>query len=106
VIDKKRLRELLEEATIDCYSEEEEFTGVLVALQDNLTFPLRAALAGAPVVMEGLDDQRSSLRRGIVAQVKRDGRTYYVSLADLEPVDLDPASAGWLEMYRWWVGTA
>ena len=46
--DETRIRELLEEATIDCYGEEEEFEGVLVTLQDNLSFPLRATLAGAP----------------------------------------------------------
>jgi hypothetical protein len=106
VTDEDRLRTLLEEATIDCYGEEEEFAGVLVTQQDNLSFPLHATLAGVPVVMQGLDNQRSSLRRGIVAEVERDGRIYHVSLADLELVDPDPASAEWLETYRWWAAAA
>lgn len=103
--DESRIRELLDEATIDCYGEEEEFSGVLVSLQDNLSFPMRATLAGAPVEVQGIDDQRSSLHRGIVAEVERDGKIYYVSLADLEFVKPDEASAEWLAMYRWWVGT-
>ena len=73
MIDEDRLRELLEEATIDCYGEDEEFAGVLVTLQDNLSFPLHATLAGVQVVLQSLDDQRSTLRRGIVAEVSATG---------------------------------
>jgi hypothetical protein len=102
MIPQSRLEELLSEAIIDCYDEEEEFTGVLVTLQENLPFPMRATLAGAPVTVHSLDDQRSTLRRGIVAEVERDAKTHYVSLADLEFVEPDPASAEWLAMFRWW----
>ena len=42
-MDQKRLEALLEEATVDCYGEEEEFTGVLYTLADNLNFPLQAS---------------------------------------------------------------
>ena len=102
-MDDARFRELLEEATLDCYGEEEEFTGVLSTLDDNLHYPLRATLAGVPVVVQGLDDRRSSLRRGIVAEVERDGQREYVGLAELTFVDLDPDSAEWLEMYNRWM---
>jgi hypothetical protein len=103
--DEIRIRGLLEEATVDCYGEEEEFAGVLVTLQENLSFPLRATLAGTKVIVEEIDSQQSSLQRGIVATVKRNEEVYRVSLADLEFVDPDLASAEWLAMYRWWVGT-
>ena len=105
MIDETRIRELLDEATVDCYNEDEEFMGVLVSLQDNLSFPMRATLAGAPVEVQGIDDQRSSLHRGIVAEIEREGQVYYVSLADLEFVKPDEMSAEWLAMYRWWVKT-
>ncbi len=103
-MEQKRLDELLEQATVDCYDEEEEFTGVLNTLDDNLSFPLQAEAMGELVEVIGLDSRRSSLRKGIVARVRKGGREYSVGLADLNFVDPDPASAEWLEVYRYWAG--
>ncbi len=100
-----RYYELLDEATIDCYGEEEEFSGVLCTLVDNLDFPLHAILAGAPVTVQALTEDLSTLRRGIVARIERDGEAYHVSLADLVFVNPDGESADWLEMYRRWSRT-
>jgi hypothetical protein len=103
-MDQERLDELLEQATVDCYDEEEEFSGVLVTLEDNLRLPLQAEAMGEPVEVIGLDERRSSLRKGIVARVRKGGREYSAGLADLNFIDPDPASAEWLEMYRYWAG--
>ncbi len=103
-MDQKRLDELLEQATVDCYDEEEEFAGVLTTLDDSLSFPLQAEALGEPVEVIGLDSRRSSLRQGIVARVRKGGREYRVGLADLHFSDPDPASTEWLEMYRYWAG--
>ena len=100
-----RFHELLDEATIDCYGEEEEFSGVLCTLVDNLDFPLHATLAGAPVTVQALDEGRSTRRRNIVVTIERGGETYHVSLADLVFVNPDDASAEWLEMVRRWSET-
>ena len=101
-MDIKRVKELLEEATVDCYDEEEEFSGVLISLGDNLQFPLQAKLAGDLVEVIDLDQERSSLRRGIVALINKNGREQRVSLADLTFVNPDPTSAEWLAMYAYW----
>lgn len=101
-MDIKRVKELLEEATVDCYDEEEEFSGVLTSLGDNLQFPIQAKLAGDLVEMVDLDSDRSSLRRGIVARILKNGREQRVSLADLTFVNPDPTSAEWLAMYAYW----
>ncbi len=103
-MDQKRLDEMLEQAIVDCYDEEEEFTGVFNALDDNLSFPLQAEAMGEPVEVVGLDSRRSSLRTGIVARVRKGGREYSAGLADLKFSDPDPASAEWLEVYRYWAG--
>ena len=42
----------------------------------------------------GLDDRRSSLRKGIVARVRKGGREYTVGLADLNFIAPDPTSQG------------
>ncbi len=101
-MDEARLEALLEQATVDCYDEEEEFGGVFCALNNNLAFPLQAEMMGEQVEVLGLDDRRSSLRKGIVAQVRKGGREYSVGLADLDFIAADPSSAEWLAMYRYW----
>jgi hypothetical protein len=73
---------------------------VLCALDDNLNFPLQAQVMGEPVEVIGLDDRRSSLRKGIVTRVRKGGREYSVGLAGLTFIAPDPTSAEWLAMYR------
>jgi len=68
-MDRERLRELLAEATVDCYDdddddEEEEFTGVLCTLDDRLNSPLRARALGELVEVVGLNDEQSDLSEG------------------------------------------
>lgn len=104
--DERRLQVLLEEATVDCYDEEEEFMGVLITLNERLAWPLTAQWAGQPVEVLGLDESTSNLRRGIVANVRREGREYTIGLADLTFSDLDETSAEWLAMFHWWIASA
>ena len=103
-MDPKRLQILLEEATIDCYGEEEEFMGVLYTLEERLNFPLQVKAMGNLVEVIGLDGGQSSPRRGIVAIVRRDDQEYRVGLSELEFIEPDPVSAEWLAMYRYWLG--
>jgi hypothetical protein len=103
MVDKERLEALLAEATVDCYGEDEEFTGMMCALGEELRFPLSATVVGEPVAVIGIDERRSGLRRGVVARVRRGGEEYRVGLAELDFVDPDPASAEWLEAYRYWL---
>jgi len=103
-MNEDRLNALLEEATVDCYDEEEEFTGILVTLDERLNFPLQARALGEPVEVIGLDEARSGLRRGIMARVRKGEREYPVALAELEFVDPDSVSAEWLAAYRYWLG--
>ncbi len=102
--DKNRLEELLEEAIVDCYDEEEKFSGVLCTLQDNLNFPLQATTLGETVQVISLDESRSGLRQGIIAKVRKDEQEYRVALSELEFLAPDPDSAEWLAMYRYWIG--
>jgi hypothetical protein len=102
-MDKERLEALLEEATVDCYGEDEEFTGMMCTLGEQLQFPLKATVIGEMVDVVEIDERRSSLGRGVVARVRRGGQDYWVGLAELEFVDPDPISAEWLEAYRHWL---
>jgi len=103
MISEERLQELLEEATVDCYDEEEAFMGLFISVDENVAWPLSAHLAGMPVDVLGLDGPASTLRRGLVASIRRDGKEYQASLADLTFGDaMDESSAEWLAMFRWW----
>ena len=103
-MDEEKLRHLLWEATADCHDEEEQFWGVFYTLAEGgLDFPLQARALGEPVEVVDLEGTRGGLRRGIVALVRKGDREYPVSLAELEFVDPDPASAEWLGMYRYWL---
>lgn len=102
-MDKERLEALLEEATVDCYGEDEEFTSMMYTLGEELLFPLKATVVGEMVEVMGIDEGRSNLRRGVVARVRRGGQEYQVGLAELEFVEPDPTSAEWLEAYRYWL---
>jgi len=99
-----RLEERLTEATVDCYGLEEEFRGILYTLADNLNFPLVATALGEAVEVIGLDDNRSSPSRGILATVRKGDREYQLALSELEFTAPDPVSAEWLAMYHYWLG--
>jgi hypothetical protein len=52
---KKRLQELIEEATTDCYDEDEEHAGLLTMIEDHLVCPFRAKVIGKEVAVVGLE---------------------------------------------------
>lgn len=103
-MDRSRFEALLEEATVDCYGDEEEFWGVFCTLDEHLNFPLQARALSEPTEVVGLDEEHSSLRRGIVARVCKGEREYSVALAELEFVNPDLVSVEWLEVYQHWLG--
>jgi hypothetical protein len=43
------LDELIEELTVDCYNEDEQLTGFLTALDEELTAPVAATVVGTPI---------------------------------------------------------
>jgi hypothetical protein len=100
IMDQSRLQELLDEATVDCYDEEEEFSGVLCTLDDNLKFPLQATVLGEMVEVVGLDESRSGLRHGIIAKVRKRQQEYRAALSELEFTNPDSTSAKWLAMWQ------
>jgi len=52
-LDKARLEALLEEATVDCYNEEEAFWGMFYTLEGSLSFPLQARVLDETVTLVG-----------------------------------------------------
>lgn len=100
----KRLDALIEGLTIDAYGDDEQLSGLLVGADEALVGGERASLVGVDVEVMAVD-AGPDVRTGLLARVRRDGRTYDVALADLtfEPgSDLGLVGAA----YRRWQGRA
>ncbi|CAG0947479.1 hypothetical protein ANRL1_04173 [Anaerolineae bacterium] len=98
---QKQLDKLLEEATVDCYDEYEAFTGVVITLADNLPFPFEAKVIGETVEVIGIDDNRSDMKRGIIANVRKGKREYKVAFSELE-IPKKLKTNKWFELYEYW----
>jgi hypothetical protein len=49
---KARLAKLVEDATVDCYDESEQVTGIYTMIGDNLTLPFETTVLGVRVTVE------------------------------------------------------
>lgn len=66
------LRQLIEEATVDCYNEEEELTSLLTMIQEHLQVPFETTVLGATVASGQVVNL--VLRRLMVGHLKRPGK--------------------------------
>ena len=100
-LSEEELDEMISDATVDCYDETEEFMGVLYTLHGTLSFPFKATALGDTVEVIGIDGEESSRGRGIVATVKKHGKTYTIGLGELE---IKPGSENskWFQMLHYW----
>ena len=100
-LSKARLDELVEEATVDCYDESEQATGLCTMIEDNLALPFGTTVLGVPVTVERVHLTR---REEIVAVCRRASVRQTVPLLDLPLPSPPPAGAEWIEAYRHWLG--
>lgn len=98
--NRPALEKLIEEATVDAYNESEQETGFLTMFEEHVVTPFRARVVGEDVEVRSFDVPDSGI--GIVAVVKRQGKTYRVRLVELELGDLAPGGVEWIEAYKLW----
>ena len=96
-----RLDELIEQATVDCYNEEEQVTGVFTMLEDNLALPFETSVLGVSVTVASVDLTDTNQ---IVAICQRDGLRQAIPILDLALPAPVPEGAEWIEAYRRWIG--
>ncbi len=94
---------MVEEATVDCYNEDEQITGLFTMLEDNLVVPFQAQLLGVAVTVESVDLTASGQ---IVAICSRDRVRQTIAILDLPLPTPPPAGAGWIDAYRHWHSAA
>lgn len=94
----KKLDDLIEEATVDCYDDSECLGGFEVMLADNLKFPLKAKVVGEEVEVIGVELKGNGLR----AVCKRKGEKYEVDVLSLKYDPKQVIKSEWIEAYREW----
>jgi Calcium binding len=100
-ISKAELDALIEEATVDCYNEEEQITGLFTMLEDHLALPFETSVLGMPVTVAKVD---LTVSDEIVAICRRDGHKQAIPILDLPLPAPAPDGAEWIEAYRRWHG--
>ena len=94
-----KLRQLIEEATVDAYNDSEQRVGFLTMIQENLELPFKTHVLGIEVLVERVDMTAS----GEIVAVCRNGRMRQrIALLDLPLPRLLPRGVEWIEAYRQW----
>ncbi len=93
------LDKLIEEATVDCYNESEEVTGIFTMMEQNLAVPFVTKLPGIEVTVERIDMNKAG---EIVAVCRRGRERLRVPVIDLPLPELKPKGAEWIDAYRRW----
>ena len=99
-IAKRRLAELIEEATVDCYNDSEAATGFLTMIEEHLTLPFVTTLLNVEVNVTGVDVNDDDC---IVAVCRRGSARQRLPILDLPLPSPPPAGSEWIEAYRAWL---
>jgi Calcium binding len=96
---RAQLDALVEEATVDCYNEDEQVTGLYTMIEDNLAVPFQTTVLGVKVTVESID---LTDRSHIVATCRRGTFRQTIPVLDLPLPMPAPDGAQWIEAYRHW----
>ena len=97
---EEQLQALVEEATVDCYDEDEQAMGLAAMIEENLALPFETTVLGMSVTVESVEEIRS---REIAAICRQGGHRQAISLADLPLPSPPPDGSEWIAAYRHWL---
>ena len=100
MLSEAELDALIDQATVDCYNDDEELAGFAVMLEDNLALPFETTVLGVTVIVEEIRQTES----GIVAICVRGKHRQAIPVLDLPLPDPPPAGAEWITAYGRWAG--
>jgi hypothetical protein len=95
------LDKLIAEATVDCYNESEQITGIFTMLEESLAVPFTTTLLGVEVTVERIDMNDAD---DIVAVCRRGRKRQRIPILDLPLPNPRPEGAEWIEAFRRWAG--
>ena len=94
---------MIGEATVDCYNEAEQRTGIYTMLEENLALPFATTMLGMEITVDRIELTASN---EVVAVCRRQGQRQRVPLLDLPLPTPRPAGADWIDAYRRWARQA
>ncbi|MBI4279161.1 MAG: hypothetical protein HY660_11960 [Armatimonadetes bacterium] len=100
-LTKSRVRALIEEAIVDCYTEDEQHGAFLVMLEQRVICPFKALVVGEEVEVQGFNWDGTP--QGILAICRRKGRTYRTNVTALQWTNRPPPGWEWFDAYRAWL---
>lgn len=89
---------MVAEATIDCYGEEEQLTGLATMIENELKVPFRTTVLGLAVTVRRV----TYAPHGLVADCVRGQHRQAIHLLDLPLPEPPPKGAEWIAAYRHW----
>ena len=95
------LDELIEQATVDCYNDSEQVTGLFTLLEEHLITPFHTTVLGVPVTVTGVDVTTSDQ---IIAICRHERHQQTIPILDLPLPTPTPNGWEWVEAYRRWLG--
>lgn len=94
------LEAMIEEATVDAYTEDEQLTGLYAMIDHHLAVPFTTTVLGVEVTVRKVDLTADS----IVAICSRGRDRQRIDLLDLPLPAPPPDGATWIDAYRHWAG--
>ena len=98
-LSRAKLMQLIEEAVLDAYTEEEQAVGFLTMIAEHLALPFSVKILGVDADVEKVDMTLD----GQIAAICRRGKTRQkVPILDLPLPTPTPPGAEWIAAYRYW----
>ncbi|MFG2047361.1 hypothetical protein ACGFIW_08040 [Micromonospora sp. NPDC048935] len=94
------LEAMIEEATVDTYSDDERLTGLFTMIEEHLAVPFTTTVLGVEVTVRKVELAADS----IVAVCLRGRHRQRIDLLDLPLPTPTPDGAAWIDAYRRWAG--
>jgi hypothetical protein len=99
-ISARRLREMIEEATVDAYDQTEQAVGWFTMFENYLELPFETEVLGVRVKVERIEQRDDNQ---IVAICRRGQERLAIGIADLPLSSPRPEAAEWIDAYRAWL---
>jgi hypothetical protein len=98
-VSEKRLRELIDEATVDCHDDDEQREGLFVSIEENLAMPFETTVLGVAVTVTGVSTNSSN---EIVAECSAGKLRQHIAVTDLPLPSPPPEGYEWILAYERW----
>ena len=98
-LSKARLKELIEQAIVDAYGEEEQVGGFFTMIEEYLVLPFRVKVLGCDADGERVD---MTIDGQIVAICRRGKTRQKIPILELPLPTPAPAGVEWIVAYRHW----